>query len=688
MKGTVSITAGTGRGANASFSRTNNVATIDWEWAVTTAMLASLPNAYDDDNIDIYYSTSNTALQSSDLRVYDHTTGFTRGYLHIGVGYTGTNKEAGFTLIFRSDGSGTGTLSFSTTFEGKFIPQDPASSWNYIREVSDSLSSTQANKFIKVNAAGNALEYGNAGGDFISHDDTPSTFTGQGGKFLAVNAGATAVEFVDNPGGPSSGLTQSQVDARVVLGTLAQARAGNTTRWPTSKVPTLSTLGGLTQTQVDSRADARALLRYTAAEKTKLSGIEANAKDDQTAAEIRDSLQTLSGTSRLAATAVKDLPQGPTGSFSNKDGSFIQVDERGAGIEYAPGIAHRRVEELTASNFNFAVASSGTSTASSKHAAQQSTIRRLSNSTDIVECEVELAWSGTGGFSYTPPSSTPSRKTAILRGYVNVGDIAPSTNVPPGNSMTGQYASATLYEGSIALADIRPYVEYFTDTSLRFWLNWQGHSGTRAGNVTVSSFKVVSYNVKNPTFFRQLSDTPNSYTGQAGKFLKVNTGATGLEFTDAPSGGGSTVRSFIVNVRPSATVSQTTTAVNTYRPYQTLMTAPAITAAQAGNIEIKVHVHADVTTSTSGGGERVVTKARLRRTRGSTTTTTQDEFHFYGPRNVSNVDSKDADFYFAYAVDAQAGDVYFVEVQTASQVGSRTTEFNTTQNLMQLTPIG
>ena len=80
--------------------------------------------------------------------------------LHIGVGYTGTNKEAGFTLIFRSDGSGTGTLSFSTTFEGKFIPQDPASSWNYIREVSDSLSSTQANKFIKVNAAGNALEYG------------------------------------------------------------------------------------------------------------------------------------------------------------------------------------------------------------------------------------------------------------------------------------------------------------------------------------------------------------------------------------------------------------------------------------------------------------------------------------------------------------------------------------------------
>lgn len=30
--------------------------------------------------------------------------------------------------------------------------------------------------------------------------------------------------------------------------------------------------------------------------------------------------------------------------------------------------------------------------------------------------------------------------------------------------------------------------------------------------------------------FRQLSDTPNSYTGQSGKFLKINSGETGIEF--------------------------------------------------------------------------------------------------------------------------------------------------------------
>ena len=37
--------------------------------------------------------------------------------------------------------------------------------------------------------------------------------------------------------------------------------------------------------------------------------------------------------------------------------------------------------------------------------------------------------------------------------------------------------------------------------------------------------------------FTGLSDTPGSFTGQAGKFLKTNAGETALEFTDAPTGG-------------------------------------------------------------------------------------------------------------------------------------------------------
>lgn len=39
--------------------------------------------------------------------------------------------------------------------------------------------------------------------------------------------------------------------------------------------------------------------------------------------------------------------------------------------------------------------------------------------------------------------------------------------------------------------------------------------------------------------FITLSDTPSSYVGKGGKFVKVTTTATGLEFGDAPESGGS-----------------------------------------------------------------------------------------------------------------------------------------------------
>ena len=44
-------------------------------------------------------------------------------------------------------------------------------------------------------------------------------------------------------------------DARVVAGTLIQARTGDTSRWPTDKVPTITDLGGLTGSNVQSRID-------------------------------------------------------------------------------------------------------------------------------------------------------------------------------------------------------------------------------------------------------------------------------------------------------------------------------------------------------------------------------------------------------------------------------------------------
>lgn len=55
---------------------------------------------------------------------------------------------------------------------------------------------------------------------------------------------------------------------------------------------------------------------YTDTEKSKLAGIEAQATKDQTAAEIRDLLQTLTTTNRLDASAIKNLPTGGGGGTS------------------------------------------------------------------------------------------------------------------------------------------------------------------------------------------------------------------------------------------------------------------------------------------------------------------------------------------------------------------------------------
>ena len=68
-------------------------------------------------------------------------------------------------------------------------------------------------------------------------------------------------------------------------------------------------------------------------------------------------------------------------------------------------------------------------------------------------------------------------------------------------------------------------------------------------SITISDSAPVSINVSDetainidiegnspsPTHFIDLIDAPNSYTGQAGKLIQVNSTADGLEFTDSPS---------------------------------------------------------------------------------------------------------------------------------------------------------
>ena len=83
------------------------------------------------------------------------------------------------------------------------------------------------------------------------------------------------------------------MNARVVAGTLAPARAGNTDRWSIDKLPAASRTASGTISNNDY---------------AKLEGIETGATADQTGPEMVTALSGLSGTARLPASAVRDLP--------------------------------------------------------------------------------------------------------------------------------------------------------------------------------------------------------------------------------------------------------------------------------------------------------------------------------------------------------------------------------------------
>ena len=68
-----------------------------------------------------------------------------------------------------------------------------------ILSLSDTPSAFTANKVLKVNSAGDAIEFADEGGSFTSLSDTPNALIA--GKVLKVNSGGNAIELADASGG-------------------------------------------------------------------------------------------------------------------------------------------------------------------------------------------------------------------------------------------------------------------------------------------------------------------------------------------------------------------------------------------------------------------------------------------------------------------------------------------------------
>ena len=100
------------------------------------------------------------------------------------------------------------------------------------------------------------------------------------------------------------------------------------------------------------------------------------------------------------------------------------------------------------------------------------------------------------------------------------------------NSITISISAATRTQaGTMSGADKTKLDGIATGAEVNVQSDWNAASGDTA---ILNKPSLV-------TTFRGLTDTPSAYTGQGGKLVGVNTGATALEFVDAPSGGGGEV---------------------------------------------------------------------------------------------------------------------------------------------------
>jgi hypothetical protein len=121
----------------------------------------------------------------------------------VGIHFTAGDPEGALTasvgsLALRRDGSAGATMYVKETGTGN----TGWSTYDLIAtflDLTDTPGSFSADKWLKVNAGGTAIEWTDAPATtFPEFTDTPANYTGAGTKSVRVNSGETALEFVDS----------------------------------------------------------------------------------------------------------------------------------------------------------------------------------------------------------------------------------------------------------------------------------------------------------------------------------------------------------------------------------------------------------------------------------------------------------------------------------------------------------
>ena len=304
----------------------------------------------------------------------------------------------------------------------------------------------------------------------------------------------------------------------------------------------------------------------SAAERAKLAAIEERATRDQTGTEIVSAIDTQLGSTDWktgggapAFTGLTDTPS----SYSGEGGKLVAVNSGASGLEFIDAPSGSSDSASEGATFGGALVSR-TSNTGSQTASQFNTIVW-----QRTEYEKGEWWTSSAATRFTVPSGIgriqivgsirahASGSGEMALRVIKNGNFAVGTGQASGaisSAVAGQITvtTAVLEVSSGDYFELQAFgtVAYTIQSDRSFFSIETAGSGSNVPDKPDTPSKDTEYNLQIESdgttswvedtgggTFTSLTDTPSAYTGEGGKFLAVNSGASAVEFVDAPSGG-------------------------------------------------------------------------------------------------------------------------------------------------------
>ena len=453
--------------------------------AETTAYAAGQTNGFKVGETPLYAGTS----KLGDLELY----------LAINA-----NNAVGYYLHFDSDGISSTAFSISVNMKASFIHNDAATG---------------------VDLTDDAIL------DLAQATRTSS----DRGKFLGVSAtNENDLTLLDAPSPGQGGLNQGQVDTRVRALVADPAEQGNTTRWPTSKVPTLATLGGRTAAQVTAAINAASIAW------ARITGAPATATRWPTYTEVTGTKPPANAEQNVQAN-FNETSSSSDAFIQNKPTLITQASAEGGSATTPRLISGQRLRQgITAWYRSLSIAWS-------KITGAPATATRWPTYTEVTgtkppanaEQNVQSDWNATSGdaFIQNKPTLAPSNAEQNVQADWN------QTTTTDDSFIRNKPTIPTVDDD--AILDLAQSTRTSADRG-----KFLGVSSTNENQLDL--FDAPSGG--GATTFAELTDTPNAYTGQGGRYVAVNGAGDALVFSQAPTGGAAVTDATVLDLAKASRV--------------------------------------------------------------------------------------------------------------------------------------